>query len=269
MAEWQITAAARTRKGRLNVENKDCFFLNGKTLPPESSGHGGRLVWEGGENFQLYAVCDGIGGDEAGSWASLEALRALSALRETYPAGITEGELLFALGRLTDRLYRLSEGQSSPMGVTLAMCLWLDGRVRIVNIGNSRVYRLRKGKLTQLSMDHTEVQQMVDLGIMTPYQAQVSPRRHVISQYVGLNSMDRAFQPYISPMLEARPKDSYLLCSDGLTDMVESEAIRHTLLRAKDAAQAVDMLVQQAFDNGGMDNATALYLKAAHSVWNP
>lgn len=268
MADWQITAAARTRKGRLNVANKDCFYLNGKTLPPETSGHGGKLVREGGEPFQLYAVCDGIGGDEAGSWASQEALRVLDELCQTYPGGITESELLFTLGRFTDRLFRLANGKSGPVGVTLALCLWQEGRVRIVNIGNSRIYRLRKGKLTQLSMDHTEVQQMVDLGILTPYQARVSPRRHVISQYVGLNSMDRAFQPYISPLLDARPRDSYLLCTDGLTDMVEDEAIRHTLLRAKDAAQTVDTLVQQALDNGGMDNATAMCFRAAYRVWN-
>ncbi len=260
MTDWHLSAAARTSRGLVRARNMDGFFLDGRSLQPEEMNHGGGMWEENDAPSQLYAVCDGLGSDATGQWASYEITRLLQMLRDAYPDGMTDSEALFSVGRLSDRIHRLAGTDRPPTGAALAMCLWLRGTLRVLNVGNCRVYRLRAGKLTQLSVDHTETQRMIDLGMETPYLARMSPRRHLLTQYVGMDSGNRAFQPALSAVLAVRPRDRYLLCTDGLYDMVEDEEIRKTLLRARDAAEAAERLVQQALDNGGRDNATVVCL---------
>jgi len=258
MAVWRLNAAACNHKGILRAENEDNFYLNGRWLSQTAMAHGGRMSGQSTAEFQLYAVCDGLGGEEAGELASLTAVQALSRIQTDHLQGITDLEVLQEVRRLSDRVQALSPQPDAHTGTTLTACLWQQGAMRILNIGDSRVYRLRRGKLTQLSTDHSEVQRMVDLGLMTPYEARVSPNRHIITQYLGIPSDNALFQPSLSKPLNARKCDWYLLCSDGLVDMVENAVIRRTLLAARDAAEAADRLVQQALDNGGHDNVTVV-----------
>lgn len=261
MAEWYLEAAARNHKGLLRTENEDNFYLNGKWMSLAAMEHGGRMMGESAASFQLYAVCDGMGGEAAGELASHEAVQALGTLQGRHPRGITKLELLAALAILTDQIFLLSRAEKEHTGTTLAAVVWEEGLLRVLNIGDSRVYRLRGGMLTRLTTDHSEVQRMVDLGLMAPFQARLSPLRHLITQYLGLPSADTAFEPYLSAPLHVQAGDVYLLCSDGLIDMVEDDSIRHTLLRARDTTEAVDTLTQQALDNGGHDNITALCVR--------
>ena len=261
MSEWHLETAARNHRGRLRVNNEDNYYLNGKWMSQQAMAHGGRVLSESDAAFQLYAVCDGIGGEAAGEQASLETVMTLRALQDSNKEGISNLELLAALSVLTDHICRLSQNADEHTGTTLTALLWQEGLVRVLNIGDSRVYRLRSGVFTQLTTDHSEVQRLVHLGLMTPDQARLSPQRHIINQYVGLSSADPAFEPYLSIPQRAQVGDLYLLCSDGLIDMVEDEAIRRILIRASDPTEAVDALVQQALDNGGHDNVTVLCVK--------
>lgn len=258
MARWRLDAAALTHRGILRTDNEDNFYLNGRWLSLAAMPHGGRMLMESGAAFQLYAVCDGLGGEAAGELASHEAAQALGALQATHLNGLTDAELGVALRSLTDGVACLNPTGDQRTGTTLAALLWQAGQVRAVNVGDSRVYRLRAGELTQLSRDHSEVQQMVDLGLMTPFEARLSPRRHLVTQYLGMDARDAAFHPHLAPPQPARGDDVYLLCSDGLTDMAEDEAIRRVLARARTPGEAVDALVALALDSGGHDNVTAL-----------
>ncbi len=258
MARWRLEAAALTHRGALRPDNEDNFYLNGRWLSLAAMPHGGRMLAESGAAFQLFAVCDGLGGEAAGELASHEAAQALGGLQAAHQSGLTDAQLHAALRTLTDDVACLNPADDQRTGTTLAALVWHDGQVRAVNVGDSRVYRLRAGELTQLSRDHSEVQQMVDMGLITPYEARLSPRRHLITQYLGLDARDAAFRPYIASPQPARGGDVYLLCSDGLTDMVEDEAIRRALLRAHAPGEAVDALVALALDSGGHDNVTAL-----------
>lgn len=263
MVGWRLEAAARNHRGILRATNEDNFYLNGRWLSPEAMTHGGRYLSESEAHFQLYAVCDGLGGEASGEKASYEAVSALGALQSANLNGLSEAELKAALYRLTDQIRLLGENDAERAGTTLTACLWQGGWIRVLNLGDSRVYRLRDGRLSRLTVDHSEVQRMVALGLMTPYQARLSPRRHLIYRYLGLSSADTEFEPYLSERIAAQTGDCYLLCSDGLIDMVEEETIRRLLLRARSAAQAVDALVQRALDNGGHDNVTALCIWVA------
>lgn len=261
MSEWYLEAAARNHKGLLRTENEDNFYLNGKWMSLAAMEHGGRMMSESAAPFQLYAVCDGMGGEAAGELASHEAVQGLGMLQAHHLKGMSNLELMSALAILSDQIFQLSQEKKEHSGTTLTGILWEDGLLRVINIGDSRVYRLRGGMLTRLTTDHSEVQRMVDMGLMAPFQARMSPKRHLITQYLGLPSANEAFEPYLSTPLHVQAGDLYLLCSDGLIDMVEDEAIRHTLLRTRDTTEAVDTLVQQALDNGGHDNVTVLCVR--------
>ena len=258
MAAWVLKAAARSHRGILLADNEDNYYVNGRWMPLATLRHGDRTTAESGAAFQLYAVCDGMGGTESGGLAGHAAVEALGALQAEHPDGVTDWELLSALAVLTDRIRALPAKPDAYPGTTLAALLWQGQAVQVLNLGDSRVYRLRGRELRQLTTDHSEVQRLVGLGLMTPFQARLSPRRHLILRYLGLSSGDPAFQPYLSAPMPAQAGDRYLLCSDGLADMVEDDALRRILLRARDAAEAADRLVQQALDNGGRDNVTAL-----------
>ena len=261
MARWRLSAAARNHRGHLRQTNEDNFYLNGRWLSREAMAHGGRLFMDSGAPGQLYAVCDGIGGHAAAADAALRTAEALCALQSAHPAGIPDEALLYALQSLTNALARDFGGlPAGEAGAALCACLWHAGRIRVLNIGHGRVYRLRGGVLHPLTVEHTEVQSLIEQGILTPDQARLSPRRHILTQYIGLASWAEAFRPYLSPPIPANPGDRYLLCSHGLTDMVEDAALRRALLSARTPGQAVDALVQLALDNGGQDNVTALCL---------
>ncbi len=259
MARWRLSAAARNHHGLLRQTNEDNFYLNGRWLPREAMVHGGRLLMDSGAPAQLYAVCDGTGPHEAAAGAAMRTVAALFALQGAHPAGIPDAALLHAMQTLTDAVARDGEALGAgDAGAALCACLWRAGRIRVLNIGHGRVYRLRGGVLHPLTVDHTEVQNMIEEGILTPDQARLSPRRHLLTQYIGLHAWAEAFRPYLSPPIPASPGDRYLLCSHGLVDMVEDAALRRALLLARTPGQAVDALVQQALDNGGQDNVTAL-----------
>lgn len=258
MTAWRLVSAVRNHKGILRANNEDNFYLNGRWMPLHAMNHGGMFRNESSAPFQVYAVCDGMGGETAGERASHEAVRALYRLHTAHLHGMADTEIVIALHKLSDEIFMQTEGGDSRSGTTLTACFWHGGVLRVVNVGDSRVYRLRGGRLSRLTADHSEVQRLVDLGLLTPDQARFSPKRHILRQYIGLPSVDEAFQPYVSAPMEARSGDRYLLCSDGLVDMVEDKAIRRVMLLARDEAEAAETLVQQALDNGGQDNVTAL-----------
>ncbi len=258
MARWRLEAAARCHRGVLRPDNEDNYYLNGRWLSLAAMAHGGRIAAESAAPFQLYAVCDGLGGEASGELASHEVAQALGSLQAANLGGLPDNALHAALRALTDQVASLSPGGGRHTGTTLAACLWEDGRMRAFNVGDSRAYLLRGGELSQLTRDHSEVQQMVDLGIITPYEARLNPRRHIITQYIGMSSGDEDFKPNLPAPRAAHAGDVYLLCTDGLSDMVEDTAIRRTLLVSRTAAEAADSLVEQALDNGGHDNVTVL-----------
>lgn len=259
MASWLVEAAACNHRGILRPNNEDNYYLNGRWLTLEGMAEGGCESARCDAPFQLYAVCDGLGGEAQGERASFEAVRTLGELQARHAAGLAEPELLEALKALSQRIGSMADAEDERVGTTLAACLWQNGQVRVLNIGDSRVYRLRTGRLTRLTHDHSEVQRLVDRGYLTDEQARKSPRRHIILQYVGMPPQDAAYRPDLSHTMPARSGDVYLICTDGLPDMVGDSAIRTLLLRAHtSAAAAADALVRRALDNGGRDNVTVL-----------
>ncbi|MDO5136668.1 MAG: protein phosphatase 2C domain-containing protein [Eubacteriales bacterium] len=256
----RVEAAAANNKGRVRGNNEDNFYLNGSLMPREKMDEGAFLNKGCQEKVQLYAVCDGMGGSDSGEEASYEAVRSLASIRQRQELLENQKELTALLRKISDSIYRAAVQRSQKSGTTIALVLLNDGRVTFVNVGDSRIYRLRRGELRQISLDHSKVQRMISMGILTPEQAKKDPSRHVITQYLGMPP-EVKIAPHIVSEEKLLKNDVYLLCSDGLTDMVEDPQIE-AILREKERPQdAAAELLRTALLHGGRDNVTVMVLR--------
>lgn len=221
------------------------------------------LLREGNEDSayagpSLLAIADGMGGHAAGEVASAVAISAIAPLDRR---GLTDSdEMLDALAdavasaRSTLHDMSLADPATEGMGTTLTAMLWAGAQVAICHIGDSRAYLLRDEDLYQITRDHTLIQSLVDEGKLSPAAAATHPQRSLIMRALqGSTDAD----PDLA-MHEAEVGDRYLLCSDGLTDVVTDKAVHEILVSVADADQAVRQLINLANANGGPDNITCI-----------
>lgn len=200
----------------------------------------------------LYAVCDGMGGANAGEVAS-----ALAA--ETLAAGVARGEPIAAAAQAANAaVYRHAQDdpEQTGMGTTLTAFVLEDGTARFVHIGDSRAYLLRDGELRQLSDDHSLVGEMVRDGRLSADEAALHPHRSILSRALGTEPQAR-IDEFTEDLL---PGDVVLLCSDGLSGPVPDDVIRVALTRS-DPQAAAERLVAEARRAGGPDNITAVVVR--------
>jgi PPM family protein phosphatase len=205
----------------------------------------------------LLAVADGMGGHVAGEVASQAAVTAISELDKRLTADADPLEELFgAVREAVSRLTSLAEEDPAlrGMGTTLTTLHWDGSRFAVAHVGDSRAYLLREGELEQITRDHTVVQELVDQGRITPEVAASHPSRSVLTR--ALQSGGEADPDLF--FLEARPADRYLICSDGLSDVVPSDAIREVLAAEAGPEQAAQRLIELANAGGGPDNITCV-----------
>lgn len=228
-------------------------------LSPTARSHVG-LVRAGNEDAwfagrRLCAVADGVGGAVAGEIASRTIVDALAPLDAVDPGldlvGVLHEAIADANARLAERV--AADPELAGMGTTLTAVLIAGRRFGLVNVGDSRTYLVRGGAVTQLTRDDSFVQLLVDEGHITPEQAETHPQRSLVLQ--ALTGREIA-EPAIS-VHEARPDDRFLLCSDGLTDLVPLELLAATL-RIRDRERCADRLLELALEAGGRDNITVV-----------
>ncbi len=225
--------AGRSHPGRVRDNNEDSGFA--------------------GPYLQL--VADGVGGAAAGEVASATAAYVTSASA----MGSEEPDLLDVLGRAVALAHeQLRQGVASEpdregMGTTLTAVLTDGTRAALAHLGDSRAYLWRDGRLSQLTRDQTFVQALLDEGRITPEQARTHPHRNVVLQALDAG---RPPEPDLL-LLDLEPGDRLLVCSDGLTDMVDDPTVADCLALA-DRDTAADALVGAALEAGGRDNITCL-----------
>lgn len=217
----------------------------------------------------LAVLADGMGGYNAGEVASgiaialipAEIRKALAARKpdELNGSGIERliGE---QAARANATIYQAAQSQPqySGMGTTLVVALWYDNKMAVGHIGDSRLYRLRNDTLEQITRDHSLLQEQIDSGMITKEQARHSPNKNLVTRAVGIDPQVEA-EVHTYPV---QPGDIYLLCSDGLPDMVADEDIANTLSSLKaNLPLAAEQLVQQANDNGGRDNVSVILVR--------
>ncbi|RHA37145.1 Stp1/IreP family PP2C-type Ser/Thr phosphatase [Cellulomonas rhizosphaerae] len=206
----------------------------------------------------LLMVADGMGGHAGGDVASSVAVAAFAPLDgESHGPDDALDELEAALENARDEIIARSEAEPelAGMGTTVIAILRAGNKLAMVHLGDSRGYLMRDGVLTQVTTDHTFVQHLVDIGRITPEEAEHHPQRSVVMRVLG--DFDAEVTPDMS-MREARVGDRWLLCSDGLSGFVSADTIAETLRTLTDVDQCADRLVQLALRAGGGDNVTVV-----------
>ncbi len=210
----------------------------------------------------VFAVADGMGGHEAGEIASGICVRTLgdSPAVGTRLPQFSAGDLHDLLQLADERIREATGGRAGTTvcGVVLVeeseSPYWL-----FFNVGDSRAYRLSKGVFEQITVDHSEVQELVDSGRITQAEAQIHPRRHVITRALGTGSETEP-DFWLMPVEEG---DRIMICSDGLTGEVSAEHIRDLLSNIGDPQTATDSLIDAALRSGARDNVTVIVIDAS------
>jgi serine/threonine protein phosphatase PrpC len=203
----------------------------------------------------LFAVADGMGGAQAGEVASK---LAAAALEDTDPGTLSGSErLVSVIQEANRRVYEraAADPATSGMGTTMTVALVEDGRVTIGHVGDSRAYLVRDGQLEQLTEDHSLVNELLKSGKLSREEADLHPQRSVITRAVGTDP-DVDVDAFV---VDASVGDIFLLCSDGLTDMVGDEEILEIVERHRaDLDRLTKALVSAANRGGGEDNITVI-----------
>ena len=255
-----IQSAVINNKGRVRRNNEDNFCLNGTIMQREKMDDGANISSICKEPVQLYAVCDGMGGTDNGEDASYAAVNILAERKEECGRWIEKSEFTKVLRSISDRIYKRSEQKGKKSGTTIVSMVLDREKAIFVNVGDSRIYRMRNHKLEQISLDHSKVQRMISMGVLEPEQAKTHPDRHVITQYLGMPAEVR-ISPYYVTDSSVKENDLYLMCSDGLTDMVEDAKIAEILNTESEPRKAAQALIKEALENGGRDNVTVMVLR--------
>jgi serine/threonine protein phosphatase PrpC len=208
----------------------------------------------------LFAVADGMGGAKAGEVASRLAAAAFRDFHEADQLA-PEERVAAIIQEANKRIYERarSDAEASGMGTTITAALLVGDSVAIGHVGDSRAYRLRRGRLEQLTEDHSLVADLVRSGRLTPEEADTHPQRSVITRALGTD-VEVDVDTFT---VDAEPGDLFLLCSDGLTTMVDDEEITGTIDRSGTLEDAARALLKAANRAGGEDNVTVVLFELA------
>lgn len=235
-----------TDRGRLRENNEDCC------LAKET------------ENFTLLILADGMGGHRAGEVASSRTIEIVSAYLEQHlRKGLIPAQIFSVLSHSVENankaVFDLSEKEPSlsGMGTTLDVCVIIGENAYIAHIGDGRVYKISTDKqLTLLTKDHSLISYMLETGAITPDEAKNHPQKNIITRALGTTKNPEAdiFQQKL------QPGDRLLLCSDGLSNMLDDEAILKEMSRGT-LDKCAQRLVKSANNAGGTDNITVVLLQ--------
>jgi len=246
MNSW--VGIGRSEIGLVRATNQDAFI----TIDP----------------LGLWAVADGMGGHAGGEVAAQLAIASIKAHAELSADTLRQGQTTSPqfLTELITQAHRaiLGRAQLEPrlkgMGTTLVMLLIHASdtlEAHVAHLGDSRAYRFHSGVLTPLTRDHTLIEKYLSRGILTEKTARTHPDRHVLTQALGMSA---AMRPSISSS-PLEKEDLLLLCSDGLTKMLEDDDIRDVMREAKgDPIRACDRLIDASLERGGTDNVTVVVI---------
>lgn len=239
----RVEAVGATDTGQVRPANEDAYFAGDS----------------------VFAVADGMGGHLAGEVASATALEPIRNLdgKVFQDAAEAVKSLREAVVQANDVVSRMAADEPSyrGMGTTLTATMLEGDRLHVAHVGDSRAYLLRNGAFSQLTDDHTLVQHLVDEGQITLEEAANHPQRSIITRAIGVSQEVEVD----SMTLDLEPGDQVLLCSDGLTGVVEDEHIAEELARGETHDATVRRLIDRANEAGGPDNITIILLRASDS----
>lgn len=206
----------------------------------------------------LFLVADGMGGHKAGEYASRftvdTIVEVIKSTRETEPVAIMKEAVTKANELLIEEAK--ADEEKTGMGTTIVVATILGTKLYVANVGDSRLYLVNR-EISQITRDHSLVEEMVRLGEMDKAEAKDHPDKNVITRAIG--AIPDVVIDFFEVELE--PEDTVLMCSDGLTNMIEDEDIKKIILTQRDIAEKAEKLVMTANENGGKDNITVVVIE--------
>jgi serine/threonine protein phosphatase PrpC len=232
----QIASAARTHPGRVRTRNEDAVLNRGE--------------------IGLWAVADGMGGHSRGDWASAQVVHHLSQVPSPSSASQFLNDVRAAIHAAHDEIRAAVEGGASEgvIGCTVVAVMMFGHHFACLWAGDSRLYRLRGGRLQQLSRDHSRVQEMIDANLLSPAEAHAHPHANIITRAVGVGDLELDL---LTEQLDVG--DAMLLCTDGLDKMVSDDDIAECLA-GRPPEEAANALIERALERGGRDNVTVVVI---------
>ena len=248
MSKNRVQAAVVSHMGNVRRNNEDNFYFDGRCLEEGNDGLEQVTVMSKRlKNGARLAVFDGMGGENFGEVASFAAAECMKrirpGLRDLFKPERFLNSMCLTINQTV--IEKQEELLTRRMGSTLVSLFFSCGFVYICNLGDSRAYRLRDSELTQLSEDHVE------------RRGGLNSRKAPLTQHLGIRPDDFIIEPYITKDRLKRG-DQYLLCSDGLTDMLSDEEIQEIMSEAASAEACARKLVDAALERGGKDNTTVI-----------
>ena len=242
-----------TDVGLKRKNNEDAYIINDATASdaPEKKG------------MRLFAVADGIGGHSCGDQASAMACRELKRL---FSKSFSGPDAQSYVKQLEDRLHDIdrfirnaasNDPRCEHMGTTLSAMLMVEDFGITAHVGDTRIYLLRNGRLTQLTCDHTIVQEMIDAGEISSDAAETHSLRNVLTRAVGTQE---PLEQVETRVLDLAVGDRYLISSDGLHKMISADEIAATMISIRNPRQAGERLLRLALANGGEGNITGIII---------
>ena len=254
-----ISAACGCNTGKRRQNNEDNLYFNGHYLESENTGTPETLIKSRKDLKKVmddggfFAVFDGMGGadyGEAASFTAAEEARLFFEVNEMVDFHDVSLSLQNFCIQANESVIRAAHRLGTEnMGTTVAGLYFFDNSVWVCNIGDSKCFLYRSGEIWQISKDHTDELEMLSVGI--------KGRKPYLTQYLGIASEEMQLSPYIKKY-SLQADDIFLICSDGLTDMVDLEEITSILRLHTEPEDAVNKLIQAALDAGGKDNITAI-----------
>lgn len=251
---YTLIAACGSFVGNGRMNNEDNFYFNKKHLPLSNRGLKNPIKCKKDTDEPVaFALFDGMGGECKGAEASCLASELFGAeFKKQDELVITGKEFLYtACEKANVEINQLREKlQVTSMGTTIAAVYFSQDEVVACNVGDSKIFRIRDNQMMQISEDHTDEKIIAAMGI---------EKKPVLLQYLGVSDTEMALEPYISKG-ELRSQDVYVLCSDGVTDVVGLQEM-YDIVYNHSAEEAVRQLLAQVNKNDGQDNATAIVIK--------
>jgi PPM family protein phosphatase len=243
--------------GHMRLNNEDNLYVSGvirDDVNQERCEYAGILD----DQRLLFAVCDGMGGEEFGELASLAAVKALNIDDQTD----MEHESLANAIAANSAVNAVQQEHNCVRCGTTLVAIALDGDEGLAyNLGDSRAYLYSDGELIQLTKDHNLANYLVEIGMLTPAQAAKNPNRNCITRYAGMAPEDSA-EPYMSDRFKITAGDVMFVCSDGLFSMIDDDEIKEIISAGGTAKYVGTSLVKAALDAGGYDNVTVVVICA-------
>lgn len=256
MSNWKIHAALCSNEGIIRKNNEDAFYFNGQYMALDQMDQGATLSVDVPAQETLWAVCDGMGGQSNGEVASYTAVSGMEDLQNHLKGRNFEATIQSWVRQANKAVMEQAEGG----GTTLAMLYCGENYLQVAHVGDSRVYRYHAGELTQMTRDHSKVEMLYAAGMITKDEMRTHPQKNIVTRYLGMSD-EYVCEATLGRKMPFMHGDRYLLCSDGVTDMLRDEEIADILKKTKNVAESAEELKERVLDAGARDNLTLIVLE--------